>query len=62
MIRGVLKKVIQWYNSMQKNGLIDTGFLGGSFQWWMGQIADASTWRDNIIPYKFDEPDSIPGW
>ena len=48
--------------ALQGNGLIDTGFLGGSFQWWMGQIADDSTWRDNIIPYKFDEPDSIPGW
>ena len=43
-------------------GLVDTGFLGGSFQWWMGQICDDSTWRDNILPYKFDNAEAIKGW
>ena len=47
---------------MQGGGLADLGFLGGSFQWWMGQICDDSTWRDNILPYKFDNAESIKGW
>ena len=47
---------------MQGGGLADLGFLGGSFQWWMGQICDDSTWRDNILPYKFDNAESITGW
>ena len=47
---------------MQGGGLADLGFLGGSFQWWMGQICDDCTWRDNILPYKFDNPESINGW
>ena len=47
---------------MQGGGLADLGFLGGSFQWWMGQICDDSTWRDNILSYKFDNPESINGW
>jgi hypothetical protein len=47
---------------VQGGGLADLGFLGGSFQWWMGQICDDSTWRDNILPYKFDNPESITGW
>ena len=47
---------------MQGGGLADLGILGGSFQWWMGQICDDSTWRDNILPYKFDNAESITGW
>ena len=47
---------------MQGGGLADLGFLGGSFQWWMGQICDDCTWRDNILPYKFDNAESITGW
>ena len=47
---------------MQGGGLADLGFLGGSFQWWMGQICDDSTWRDNILPYKFDNAEAIKGW
>ena len=47
---------------MQGGGLADLGFLGGSFQWWMGQICDDSTWRDNIHPYKLDNAESITGW
>ena len=29
---------------------------------WIGQVADDSTWRDNILPYKFDNAESIKGW
>ena len=28
----------------------------------MGQICDDSTWRDNILPYKFDNAEAIKGW
>ena len=38
------------------------GFLGGSFLWWIGQIVDDSTWRDNINPGKYEDKTSIPGW
>jgi len=47
---------------MLEGGLANLGFLGGSFQWWIGQICDDSTWRDNILPYKFEEAGQIPGW
>ena len=46
----------------ERGSLADLGFLGGSFQWWIGQICDDSTWRDNILPYKFDNAESIKGW
>lgn len=42
--------------------LFNPGFLGGSFLWWIGQIADDSTWRDNMLPGKHESKDSIPGW
>ena len=42
--------------------LFNPGFLGGSFLWWIGQIADDSTWRDNILSGKHESKDSIPGW
>ena len=29
--------------------LFDSGLLGSSFHWWIGQIADDSVWRENII-------------
>ena len=47
---------------MLEGGLANLGFLGGSFQWWIGQICDDSTWRDNILPYKFEEAGQITGW
>jgi hypothetical protein len=47
---------------MEGGSLFNPGFLGGSFLWWIGQIADDSTWRDNILPGKFESKDSIPGW
>lgn len=47
---------------MEGGSLFNSGFLGASFLWWVGQIADDSTWRDNILPGKFESKDSIPGW
>ncbi len=42
--------------------LYNPGFLGASFKWWIGQIADDSTWRDNISSGKISDKNSIPGW
>ena len=47
---------------MEGSSLFSSGFLGASFNWWIGQIADDSTWRDNMIPGKFQDANSIPGW
>jgi|TARA_B100000085_G_scaffold4802_2_gene4354 enamine deaminase RidA (YjgF/YER057c/UK114 family) len=47
---------------MEGGALFNPGFLGGSFLWWVGQIADDSTWRDNILSGKFENKNSIPGW
>jgi hypothetical protein len=42
--------------------LYNPGFLGEHFNWWIGQIADDSTWRDNILPGKFTDRNSVVGW
>ena len=47
---------------MEQGALIDTGILGQEFQWWICQIADDSSWRDNILAGKFKSPSTIPGW
>jgi len=47
---------------MEGGALFNPGFLGGSFLWWVGQIADDSTWRDNISPGIHKSKNSIPGW
>jgi hypothetical protein len=47
---------------MTEGALFNSGFLGSSFNWWVGQIADDSTWRDNMLPGKFESADTIPGW
>jgi len=47
---------------MEGGALFNPGFLGGSFLWWVGQIADDSTWRDNISPGIHKSKGSIPGW
>jgi len=47
---------------MSEGTLFNPGFLGGSFLWWVGQIADDSTWRDNISPGIHKSKGSIPGW
>ena len=47
---------------MEGGALFNPGFLGGTFLWWVGQIADDSTWRDNISPGIHLSKNSIPGW
>ena len=47
---------------MTEGTLFNPGFLGASFNWWVGQIASDSTWRDNILPGKFESKDQISGW
>jgi hypothetical protein len=47
---------------MSEGSLFNSGFLGASFNWWIGQIVSDSTWRDNILPGKFENKNSIPGW
>lgn len=47
---------------MEGGSLFNPGFLGTTFSWWVGQIASDSTWRDNILPGKFEHKDEIPGW
>jgi len=47
---------------MSEGSLFNPGFLGASFSWWVGQIADDATWRDNILPGKFESKDQVPGW
>ena len=47
---------------MTEGTLFNSGFLGEHFNWWIGQIADDSYWRDNIISTKFDDLGTVPGW
>ena len=37
-----------------ESSLFNPGFLGGTFYWFIGQVADDSTWRENQNPEKFD--------
>jgi uncharacterized protein YoxC len=47
---------------MEGGSLFNPGFLGTHFNWWVGQIASDSTWRDNILSGKFESKDQNPGW
>jgi len=47
---------------MEAGTLFNPGFLGASFLWWVGQIADDSTWRENIHEGNYEDKYSIPGW
>jgi len=47
---------------MEGGALFNPGFIGGSFIWWLGQIADNSSWRDNELSGKFSDKLSIPGF
>jgi len=47
---------------MEGTTSFNPGFLGSSFNWWIGQIADDSVWRDNILPGKYADPAQVPGW
>jgi len=47
---------------MEGGSLFNSGVLGADFIWWIGQIADDSTWRDQMMAGKFPDKDTIPGW
>ena len=47
---------------MESSSLFNPGFLGGSFYWFIGQVADDSTWRENQNPSKFEEISEMPAW
>jgi hypothetical protein len=47
---------------MTNGTLYNPGFLGSNFNWWIGQIADDGTWRDNINPTVYKTKEEIPGW
>jgi len=47
---------------MESSSLFNPGFLGGSFYWFIGQVADDSTWRENQNPNKFEEVSEMPAW
>ena len=47
---------------MEAGALFNQGYLGQGFSWWIGQVPDDSTWRDNIIPGKFDNKEQVEGW
>ena len=42
--------------------LFDSGLLGSSFHWWIGQIADDSVWRENIIAAPHASEGENIGW
>ena len=44
---------------MEGGSLFNPGFLGSNFLWWVGQIADDSTWRDNINAGKYPDKKNI---
>ena len=42
--------------------LFDSGLLGSSFHWWIGQIADDSVWRENIVAAPHASEKENIGW
>ena len=46
----------------QTSGLYNPGFVGSQFHWWLGQVADSNTWRDNQPKGHFKDRKDIPGW
>jgi len=48
--------------SVEGGGLFNQQFIGQGFNWWVGQVADDSYWRDNINSGKFEDKQSVPGW
>ena len=47
---------------MESSSVFNPGFLGSSFNWWIGQVPDDSYWRDNIVSTKTDNPEGGDGW
>ena len=47
---------------MEGGALFNPGFIGGDFLWWIGQVADKSTWQENQKDSKHQSSSEIPGW
>ena len=49
---------------MSEGVLTNQGFYGADGRQWpfIGQVADDSTWRDNILAGKFKSAKTVPGW
>ena len=45
-----------------ESSLFNSGFLGGSFHWFIGQVSDDSTWRENQNSKKFKKGEDVPAW
>jgi len=45
-----------------ESSLFNSSFLGSGFNWWIGQVCDDSTWRENLNPETFEKTEDIPGW
>ena len=46
-----------------EGNLFNSGFLGSKFQWWIGQVADDRTWRENQSAKKIEDPkEDQPAW
>ena len=48
--------------AQEGGALFDSGLLGSSFHWWIGQIADDSVWRENVIPAPHASETENVGW
>ena len=48
--------------AVEGGGLFNQQFIGQGFNWWIGQVADDSYWRDNISSAKLTDKQSVPGW
>ena len=46
----------------QTSGLYNPGFVGSQFHWWLGQVADSKSWRENQPQGHFKDRKEIPGW
>ena len=46
----------------QVSGLYNPGFVGSQFQWWIGQVANSRSWRNNQPNKHFLFRNDIPGW
>ena len=47
---------------MEQSSLYNPGFVGAQFSWWIGQVADSTTWRENMSDVPIDKREDIPGW
>ena len=45
----------------QVSGLYNPDFVGGQFHWWIGQVANSKSWRDNQPKKHVVWQDSIAG-